>query len=186
MRREPRILSVSRSQPARASLKTHFLRTCTAWYQDYAAGASPKTGGPGPGVAGRSFYSSLGHNNSTWMDPTFMKHVMGGLTWTFGSNTTRVAQGLYNGAQPTVHTGSSNNATKAVADPWAPVLGSNVTAPPPPAPKTNPSASSSSGPEPTAAANTSNTSGALMGVGAPTALLTLAVAAFGAAFGASF
>ncbi|ELU36791.1 ThuA domain-containing protein [Rhizoctonia solani AG-1 IA] len=65
-----------------------------AWYQDYAAGAVIKTGGPGPGVPGRSFYSSLGHNNSTWMDSTFMKHVMGGLTWTLASNTTRVASAM--------------------------------------------------------------------------------------------
>ncbi|CAE6498503.1 unnamed protein product [Rhizoctonia solani] len=127
-----------------------------AWYQDYAAGAVIKTGGPGPGVPGRSFYSSLGHNNSTWMDSTFMKHVMGGLTWTLASNTTRVASGLYGGAEPTVHTGASSNVTSAAVAAWAPVLGSDQTAPPPPPPKTTPT--SSAGPESTSGANTSSSS----------------------------
>ncbi|KAF8754757.1 Trehalose utilization [Rhizoctonia solani] len=98
-----------------------------AWYQEYAAGAVIKPGTPGPGVAGRSFFSSLGHNNSTWMDDTFMKHIMGGLSWTLASNTTRVSAGLYgaSGIQPTVRIGASNaNASSIAASPWSPVLGS--------------------------------------------------------------
>ncbi|KAF8754730.1 Class I glutamine amidotransferase-like protein [Rhizoctonia solani] len=109
-----------------------------------------------PRRPGRSFYSSLGHNNSTWMDSTFMKHVMGGLTWTLASNTTRVASGLYGGAEPTVHTGASSNVTSAAVAAWAPVLGSDQTAPPPPPPKTTPT--SSAGPESTSGANTSSSS----------------------------
>ncbi|KAB5590870.1 hypothetical protein CTheo_5685 [Ceratobasidium theobromae] len=149
-----------------------------SWCQEYAAGADPKSGG----AAGRSFYSSLGHNNSTWQDPTFMKHIMGGLTWTFASNTTRVAKGLYNGAAPTVHTGASNNNTNTAAAAWTAVLGSDATAPAPPPPKTSPS--SSSAPQSTGGttSGTGNTSGAIMGAGVPTAASVFAVAAFGAAF----
>ncbi|QRW07531.1 hypothetical protein RhiLY_06530 [Ceratobasidium sp. AG-Ba] len=77
---------------------------------------------------------ALGHANGTWHDATFMKHVMGGLSWVFGSNTTRVATGLYGGAAPTVHTGSTNNATTGAAATWNAVLGSSQTAPPPPPP----------------------------------------------------
>ncbi|QRV93381.1 hypothetical protein RhiJN_21399 [Ceratobasidium sp. AG-Ba] len=121
-----------------------------AWVQDYNAGAV--TGANG--VPGRSFYSSLGHANGTWHDATFMKHVMGGLSWVFGSNTTRVATGLYGGAAPTVHTGSTNNATTGAAATWNAVLGSSQTAPPPPPPLTTPT-SSSSGPEATGGSSTS-------------------------------
>lgn len=128
-----------------------------SWYQDYNAGASA-TAGNGAGIPGRSFYSSMGHANATWMDPTFMKHVMGGLIWTFGSNTTRVASGLYNGAEPTVHTGSTNNATSATTGNWNPILGSNATAPNPPPRPTTASSSSASGPQST---NNASTSGAV-------------------------
>ncbi|KAJ1305469.1 hypothetical protein OPQ81_000477 [Rhizoctonia solani] len=152
-----------------------------AWCQDYSAGAVMKTGGPGPGVAGRSFYSSLGHNNSTWMDATFMKHILGGLTWTFASNTTRVAAGLYNGAQPTVHTGASNNVTSTVVNQWSPVLGSDQTAPPPPPSKTP--TTTSAGPESTGGSNTSSNSGAPKGV--PVGVWAIAAAALGAMLGAS-
>ncbi|EUC53949.1 trehalose utilization protein [Rhizoctonia solani AG-3 Rhs1AP] len=143
-----------------------------AWVQEYAAGASPKTGGPGPGIAGRSFYSSLGHNNSTWMDPTFMKHIMGGLVWTLASNTTRVSEGLYGSDQPTVRAGAA----------WAPVLGSNATAPSPP-PRPAPT-NTDAYPEATAGANTSSTSGALVSVASNA--WAVAVVALTAILGASF
>ncbi|CAE6385484.1 unnamed protein product [Rhizoctonia solani] len=151
-----------------------------AWCQDYSAGANLKSGGPGPGIAGRSFYSSLGHNNSTWMDDTFMKHIMGGLTWTLASNTTRVAAGLYNGVQPTVQTGAFNNATSAAVNAWAPVLGSDQTAPPPPPPKMTPT--SDAGPESTGGTSTSS-SGAITNV--PASVWAVAAIAMGAILGTS-
>ncbi|CAE6499434.1 unnamed protein product [Rhizoctonia solani] len=150
-----------------------------AWYQDYAAGAIIKPGG----VAGRSFFSSLGHNNSTWMDDTFMKHVMGGLSWTFASNTTRVAAGLYPDGQVTVRLGASNANASAVAfSAWTPVVGSSQTAPPPPPPKSTPT-QSSSGPESTGGANASSNSAM---ISAPAGVWAVGVAALGALFGASF
>ncbi|KAF8600110.1 class I glutamine amidotransferase-like protein [Ceratobasidium sp. AG-I] len=145
------------------------------WYQDYAAGAVVKSGSPGPGVAGRSFYSSLGHLNETWQNPTFMKHVLGGLTWTFASNTTRVAAGLYGGAEPTVHTGATNNATVAAANPWAPVLGSNATAPAPPPVPVSTQTASGSAPESTGTSgNTSGASSVKIGAGIWTVVLAVA------------
>lgn len=134
-----------------------------AWYQEYAAGAVAGTGGPG--VVGRSYYSSLGHLNATWQNATFMKHIMGGLTWTFASNTTRVASGLYSGAEPTVHTGATNNAAVAAANPWAPVLGSNATAPAPPAAPITTTASSPSASQTPTSGNTSGATAVRIGSG---------------------
>ncbi|CAE6444363.1 unnamed protein product [Rhizoctonia solani] len=156
-----------------------------AWYQEYAAGAVIKPGAPGPGVAGRSFFSSLGHNNSTWMDDTFMKHIMGGLSWTLASNTTRVAAGLYRGTdvQPTVRRGASNvNASSIAANAWSPVLGSDQVAPPPPPPKSTPT--QSAGPESTSGVSTTSHSGAIMG--APIGVWGVAAAALGAILGGAF
>ncbi|CAE6479127.1 unnamed protein product [Rhizoctonia solani] len=153
-----------------------------AWYQDYAAGAVIKSGGPGPGIAGRSFYSSLGHNNATWMDPTFMKHIMGGLVWTLASNTTRVAAGLYDGVQPTVRTGATNNQTTAGLAAWSPVLGSDQTAPAPPIPKPTPT-STGGEPESSDGANTSSTSGGVASV--PCNIWAIATVVMGAILGAS-
>jgi len=145
-----------------------------AWVEDYAAGASVRPGTPGPGVAGRSFYSSLGHLNETWQDATFMKHVMGGLAWTFGSNTTWVASGLYGGALPTVHTGASFNVSVGAVNPWSPVVGSNTTAPPPPPPKATETLGSSS---PAVTGTSGNTSGAAsVKIGAGVWAVVLAVA----------
>ncbi|KAG9094735.1 hypothetical protein FS749_011931 [Ceratobasidium sp. UAMH 11750] len=143
-----------------------------AWYQDYEAGGVASSNGAGN--VGRSFYSSLGHLNSTWQNPIFMKHVLGGLFWTFGSNTTRVAAGLYGGAEPVVHTGANNNNTAGTVGNWHPVLGSNQTAPPPPAPLTTPTPSAN-GPDATGAASAS--SGALSNVSAPRSLIWAIVAA---------
>ncbi|KIO34295.1 hypothetical protein M407DRAFT_240629 [Tulasnella calospora MUT 4182] len=55
-----------------------------AWYQERGAGASE-----GAPTVGRSFYTSLGHLSSTWADETFMAHIMAGITWSLGSNTTK-------------------------------------------------------------------------------------------------
>ncbi|KAJ1305171.1 hypothetical protein OPQ81_000202 [Rhizoctonia solani] len=155
-----------------------------AWYQDYAAGAVMKSGGPGPGISGRSFYSSLGHANETWMDSTFMKHVMGGISWTLASNTTRVASGLYNGASPTVHTGASNNATSAAVNVGTPVLGSDQVAPSPPPSKSTSTTSSSPGPTGGASSSSSSNSGTIMSV--PAGAWTIATIAMGAILSVSF
>ncbi|CAE6446772.1 unnamed protein product [Rhizoctonia solani] len=53
-----------------------------AWYQERGAGAENSRN------AGRSFYTSLGHLNSTWGDETFLSHVLGGISWALDSNTT--------------------------------------------------------------------------------------------------
>ncbi|KAF8752971.1 Trehalose utilization [Rhizoctonia solani] len=53
-----------------------------AWYQERGAGAQD------PRKAGRSFYTSLGHLNSTWKNDIFLKHVLGGIQWSLDSNTT--------------------------------------------------------------------------------------------------
>ncbi|PPQ68228.1 hypothetical protein CVT26_005761 [Gymnopilus dilepis] len=55
----------------------------TAWYQEKGAGIQAG------GVAGRSFYTSLGHLNETWQDELFLSHVLGGISWALQSNTTR-------------------------------------------------------------------------------------------------
>ncbi|KAG8706154.1 hypothetical protein FRC09_002547 [Ceratobasidium sp. 395] len=54
-----------------------------AWYQEHGAGADDAAS------AGRSFYTSLGHLNSTWEDQNFLAHVLGGIQWALELNTTR-------------------------------------------------------------------------------------------------
>ncbi|CAE6527183.1 unnamed protein product [Rhizoctonia solani] len=157
-----------------------------AWYQDYAAGAVVSSGS-GPGVPGRSFYSSLGHANETWMDATFMKHIMGGISWTLASNTTKVAKGLYGGTDPTVRTGATNNATTGAANVGTPVLGSDQVAPsPPPSKSTSGSGSSSASvPQSTGGSSSSaSTSGASVSV--PAGAWALAGIALGGILTAAF
>ncbi|KAH9958599.1 class I glutamine amidotransferase-like protein [Russula dissimulans] len=55
----------------------------TAWYQEHGAGVENEA------IAGRSFYTSLGHLNQTWQDDLFLAHVVGGISWALQSNTTR-------------------------------------------------------------------------------------------------
>ncbi|KIY51807.1 hypothetical protein FISHEDRAFT_64107 [Fistulina hepatica ATCC 64428] len=55
-----------------------------AWYQEHGAGIE------GGGTAGRSFYTNLGHLNESWMDDTFMAHVLGGVKRVLLSNRTKV------------------------------------------------------------------------------------------------
>ncbi|KAG8925309.1 hypothetical protein FRC02_009782 [Tulasnella sp. 418] len=54
-----------------------------AWYQERLGGADADAT-----LVGRSFYSSLGHMNSTWKDPLFLGHIFGGVTWIMDGNTT--------------------------------------------------------------------------------------------------
>ncbi|PVF98111.1 class I glutamine amidotransferase-like protein [Serendipita vermifera] len=54
-----------------------------AWYMDKLKGTNST------GLVGRSWYTSLGHSNSSWKDDTFMSHVLGGVSYVLDSNTTR-------------------------------------------------------------------------------------------------
>jgi hypothetical protein len=67
--------------PASSSLRS------PAWCQFAGAGANPVL--PDTPGAGRSFYTSLGHLNSTWEDDVFISHVMNGLMWALEGGTTK-------------------------------------------------------------------------------------------------
>ncbi|KAH7925479.1 class I glutamine amidotransferase-like protein [Leucogyrophana mollusca] len=53
-----------------------------AWYQERGAGVESG------GIAGRSWYTGLGHCIEIWSDELFLGHVLGGITWTLQSKTT--------------------------------------------------------------------------------------------------
>ncbi|KAH7106494.1 class I glutamine amidotransferase-like protein [Auriculariales sp. MPI-PUGE-AT-0066] len=55
-----------------------------AWYQERVSGTDASAT-----RVGRSWYTSLGHEISVWSDSIFMAHVMGGITWTLASGTTK-------------------------------------------------------------------------------------------------
>lgn len=78
----------------------------TAWFQEKGAGVSPG------GTAGRSFYTSLGHTNQTWMDELYLSHVMGGISWVLESNTTSSVN-----ATAMVGSGSSENSSSSSISP---------------------------------------------------------------------
>lgn len=44
---------------------------------------------PSVTLTGRSFYTALGHLNSTWQNETFIEHVLAGVTYAMGANTTK-------------------------------------------------------------------------------------------------
>ncbi|KAI0090257.1 class I glutamine amidotransferase-like protein [Irpex rosettiformis] len=79
----------------------------TAWYQEHGAGADVG------GVAGRSFYTSLGHTNDTWKDNLFLGHVMGGISWAVQSGTTRAtnASALVGSSASSSHSSASTSAS---------------------------------------------------------------------------
>ncbi|WVW86149.1 hypothetical protein I302_108190 [Kwoniella bestiolae CBS 10118] len=58
-----------------------------AWYIDQPLSAQPLA--EGVSKAGRSFYTSLGHLNSTWQNETFITHVMAGLKWALDGGSTK-------------------------------------------------------------------------------------------------
>ncbi|KAL1412034.1 hypothetical protein Q8F55_003031 [Vanrija albida] len=63
------------------------------WYIESPESAQPLR--EGAAKAGRSFYTSLGHLNSTWENSTFIQHIFGGLTWALeGASTRAYGQGL--------------------------------------------------------------------------------------------
>ncbi|KZT06168.1 class I glutamine amidotransferase-like protein [Laetiporus sulphureus 93-53] len=55
----------------------------TAWFQERGAGVQAG------GIAGRSFYTSLGHCIETWQNEVFLAHVLGGIQWAIQSGTTK-------------------------------------------------------------------------------------------------
>ncbi|KAJ2922845.1 hypothetical protein H1R20_g14231, partial [Candolleomyces eurysporus] len=84
-----------------------------AWYQERGAGVDAS------GIAGRSFYTSLGHLNETWQDATFLSHVLGGISWALQSNTTRAfnSSGLVGNPEPREEVISSGTASTGNANP---------------------------------------------------------------------
>ncbi|KAG2362748.1 ThuA-like domain-containing protein [Suillus spraguei] len=54
-----------------------------AWYQERGAGVE------GHGIAGRSWFTGLGHCIEIWSDDLFLGHVMGGIKWVLQSKTTK-------------------------------------------------------------------------------------------------
>ena len=101
-----------------------FKSTCSihhfaAWFQEKGAGVEAG------GIAGRSFYTSLGHLNETWQvsdvkvivaveiahllplqDNLFLAHVFGGISWVLQGNTTRAfnSSGQVGNAQASMST----------------------------------------------------------------------------------
>ncbi|EPS93520.1 hypothetical protein FOMPIDRAFT_1135988 [Fomitopsis schrenkii] len=55
----------------------------TAWFQERGAGVALG------GIAGRSFYTSLGHCIETWQNELFLEHVLAGIQWALQSGTTK-------------------------------------------------------------------------------------------------
>ncbi|RSH78231.1 uncharacterized protein EHS24_002695 [Apiotrichum porosum] len=87
-----------------------------AWYIESPESALPLA--DGAPKAGRSFYTSLGHLNSTWENSTFIEHVFGGLTWALdGASTKAYGVGLVGNANGTV----SNSTNTTVSASTAPV-----------------------------------------------------------------
>ncbi|KAH7911355.1 ThuA-like domain-containing protein [Hygrophoropsis aurantiaca] len=60
----------------------HGLPHPIAWYQSEGAGVESG------GIAGRSWYTGLGHCIEIWSDELFLAHVLGGIKWAIDSKTT--------------------------------------------------------------------------------------------------
>ncbi|WWC72006.1 uncharacterized protein I206_105965 [Kwoniella pini CBS 10737] len=83
-----------------------------AWYIDSPLSSQPLS--QGISKPGRSFYTSLGHLNSTWQDETFINHVMSGLKWALdGASTKAYGIGLVGNGNN--NETSSSNQTSASA-----------------------------------------------------------------------
>ncbi|ODN92146.1 glycosyl-hydrolase [Cryptococcus wingfieldii CBS 7118] len=82
-----------------------------AWYIESPLSALPLA--QSASKAGRSFYTSLGHLNSTWQDETFIGHVMEGLKWALdGASTKAYGVGIVgNGTASATNASSSSSAT---------------------------------------------------------------------------
>lgn len=55
----------------------------TAWCQERGAGVQQGC------VAGRSWYTGLGHTVEIWSDELFLRHVLGGIMWALACKATR-------------------------------------------------------------------------------------------------
>jgi len=75
----------------------------SAWFQEHGAGVESGH------IAGRSFYTSLGHLNETWQDELFLSHVFGGITWVLDSGTTKASNPAADLGQPSTTNSSSPN-----------------------------------------------------------------------------
>ncbi|ORY33428.1 trehalose utilization-domain-containing protein [Naematelia encephala] len=83
-----------------------------AWYIESPLSAQPLASGATK--AGRSFYTSLGHLNSTWQDPTFQQHVMMGLTWALeGASTRAYGTGLVGNGTSGSETAGNSSSTQS-------------------------------------------------------------------------
>ncbi|WVQ72662.1 hypothetical protein IAR50_002221 [Cryptococcus sp. DSM 104548] len=82
-----------------------------AWYIESPLSAQPLA--ESVSRAGRSFYTSLGHLNSTWQDETFIGHVMEGLKWALdGASTKAYGAGIVgNGSASTTSASPTSSAT---------------------------------------------------------------------------
>ncbi|WVR00278.1 hypothetical protein IAU59_007421 [Kwoniella sp. CBS 9459] len=87
-----------------------------AWYIESPQSAQPLMSSADK--AGRSFYTSLGHLNSTWQDETFIDHVMSGLKWALdGASTKAYGVGLVGNGDAS--NGTSTSSTSASSGPAA-------------------------------------------------------------------
>ncbi|WVF73101.1 hypothetical protein IAT40_007920 [Kwoniella sp. CBS 6097] len=87
-----------------------------AWYIESPQSAQPLSASAEK--AGRSFYTSLGHLNSTWQDETFIDHVMAGLKWALdGASTKAYGVGLVGNGNATG--GNSTSSASPSASPSA-------------------------------------------------------------------
>ncbi|OCF38224.1 glycosyl-hydrolase [Kwoniella heveanensis BCC8398] len=90
-----------------------------AWYIESPQSAQPLAASAQK--AGRSFYTSLGHLNSTWQDETFIGHVMSGLKWALDGASTKaygvgvVGNGSATGGNSTSSASSSASASGGAA-----------------------------------------------------------------------
>ncbi|WRT70238.1 uncharacterized protein IL334_007233 [Kwoniella shivajii] len=99
-----------------------------AWYIDSPNSAQPLNSGIEK--AGRSFYTSLGHLNSTWQDETFIDHVMSGLKWALdGASTKAYGVGLVgngNGSGSNTSSSGTGNSTNSASAGGSSTAGSST------------------------------------------------------------
>ncbi|WWC91699.1 uncharacterized protein L201_006645 [Kwoniella dendrophila CBS 6074] len=88
-----------------------------AWYIEAPLSAQPL--GSGVDKAGRSFYTSLGHLNSTWQNETYINHVMSGLKWALdGASTKAYGVGIVgngNGNSSSTVTGTTSSSSNGAS-----------------------------------------------------------------------
>lgn len=70
LRYKPENLRVLVSLDMSASTPKEPLHVPVSWVRDYGKG--------------RVFYTNLGHNDATWKEPTFQKHLLQGIAWSLG------------------------------------------------------------------------------------------------------